>query len=535
MKNVKKLIALGLLIVMMVSMVACGASKSEPAANENAAAAAPGAASVTPDGKTQVNIGWNYAVTSLSPFQAESPAKNALRAGNVWEYMCCLDANGVLHNVLAKDWKMVDEEGYVYEVEMYDYIKDHAGNVIDAEDAIYCIEKIKADGNQSAIFNVLEKIEAIDQFTLKYTLNQNEFGTIEDILCYSLVVDKDAVVASGDDMATTFVGTGPYKVTSFVNSSTLTFEASDYWQKDDSLKNPYATQNVDIVNMVCIPESSQQEVALETGTVDFMYNMPGHTLKQMSELPYISHETLAGVNQYMFYLSAKGVFADERVREAFCYAVDAAAVNIGAYDGVQVLGNPGMANFGDYNTAWENEDYYPYNVEKAKQLLEEAGAVGAHVLIKATGDGVTMQELVHGYLIAAGFDAEIVNLELASYLTDAVNPDAYDVICITPNGNSNIQLWKIVYDQRNWESGTTVNGFKDDELQKLIETAASVDGHTPENMDALYKHIVDKAYIYHPFATGCMSMWRNDTCIKDVEFKYGVSPNFGGFTYTWNN
>ena len=531
-KNVKQLIAMVLMIVMMMSMAACGASGSKDAETNAQAAPAP---TVGPDGKTAINVGWNYAVTSLSPFQAESPAKNALRAGNVWEYLCALDADGVMQNVLAKDWEIVDEEGLVFEVEMYDYIKDHKGNVIDAEDAVYCINKIIAGGTQTAIFNAVDSVEAVDQFTLRYTLNQNDYGVIEDILCYSLVVDKDEVEASGDEMATNIVGTGPYKVTDFVNSSTLTFEAhEDYWQKDDSLKNPYAEQNVDIVNMVCIVESSQQEVALETGTVDFMYNMPGHCIRQLSSLSNISYDTLPGVNQYMFYLSANGVFADERVREAFCYAVDAEAVNIGAYDGTMVIGNPGMTNFGDYNSEWSNRDYYPYNVEKAKELLTEAGAMGTHVVIKATGDGVTMMELIQGYLNAAGFDAEIINLELASYLTDAVDPTAYDIICITPNGNSNIQLWKVVYDQRNWESGTTVNGFKDDELQKLIETAASVDGHTAENMDALYSHIVDKAYIYHPFATGTMSMWRNDTGIKDVDFRHGVIPNFGGFTYNWN-
>lgn len=545
-KKIVKLLALGLSAVMTASLTACGsgtnASSGDTGTETAASSGESGSASTaaigerkTDDGRTLLRLGWNYAITSLAPFQAESPAKNLFRSTSAFEALCYYTADGELVNLLAKDWHQTDEDGYEFEVEIYDYIHDWEGNPITADDVVFSIEQIKKSGNLNAIFNKLETVEKLDDYTIRLTMNQNEYGDIQDVLWYSTVVSQKAFEESGDEMATKMVATGPYKITDFVNSSSVTFERTeDYWQTDDSLKGPYAAQNVDVIEAVCITESSQQEVSLETGTIDFMQDMAGHSIQQLEGYDNIDYSINSAPNQYIWYLSANGPLANENLRKAVAYAIDADAVNEAAYEGVMIPSGWGMDIFSDYNTEWDKEEYYPYDVEKAKELISQEGAEGTHLRIVATGTGVTMDEVVQAYLIDAGFDVELVEEELATYLTDATDPTAYDIICITPNSTSNIGLWKIVLDQRNYEAGTTVNGFKDDELQSLLETAGSIEGHTQENMDKLYQYIVDRCYLYSTFNVSNVCMWRTDSGIVETAVQYGGLPYVGGFTYSWN-
>ena len=536
----------GLLAAAMVmGMSGCGStagtdSSAESSTSTASAADAQGATEElgerkTSDGKTQVNIGWNYAITSLAPFQAESPAKNLFRSSAVTEALCEYDENGELHNVLAKNWEQTDDDGYEFSVEIYDYIHDSNGNPITADDVVFSIEQIKKGGNLNAIYNKLDSVEKVDDYNLKFHMNQNEYGDIEDVLYYATVVSQKEFEASGDEMSTTLVGTGPYKVTDFVNSSTVTMEKNEnYWQTDDSLRGPHSAQNVDVIQAMCITENSQQEIALETGTIDFMMDMSGGSIKQLEGYSNIDHSISPSVNQYIFYFSAEGALANENLRKAVAYAIDADAVNQGAYENTMSPSKWGLDVFADYNSAWDEKPYYEYDLEKSKELIAQEGAEGTKLRLLATGTGVTMDEIIQGYLMEAGFDVELVEEELATYLTDATDPSAYDIICITPNSTSNIGLWKVVLDQRNYENATTVNGFKDDTLQEMIELAGSIDGHNEENMDALYDYITDKLYVYSTFGASCLCMWRTDGGIVDTAMGYGGVPYIGGFTYTWN-
>ena len=288
--KVKRLLAVGLAALMMISAAGCGSKDNGAQEAGNANTPAPAAESSaaigerhTADGRTQINVGWNYAITSLAPFQAESPAKNLLYSTAVFETLAKYDQDGIIQPSLAKEWTQIDEDGFVYEVRLFDYIKDSEGNPITADDVIFCIDQINKSGTQTAYYNKLDSVEKKDDYTLVFNMNSNEYGDFDMILNYCIVVSKDAFEKSGDEMATAIIATGPYKVTGFVNSSTVTIEKNEnYWQTDDTLKQPYAAQNVDVIEVTCIPEESQQEVALETGSIDFMNEMAAHSIDQLA-------------------------------------------------------------------------------------------------------------------------------------------------------------------------------------------------------------------------------------------------------------
>ena len=77
-----------------------------------------------------------------------------------------------------------------------------------------------------------------------------------------------------------------------------------------------------------------------------------------------------------------------------------------------------------------------------------------------------------------------------------LDPTAYDlVIDAAAGGDFIFSPWQLVYDQ-NRNNGTTANFFLDDQLQALLKTASSLDGFTPENLDAFQQYQKEQMYAY---------------------------------------
>lgn len=535
----KRFVAILLAVTMIFALAACG--RNNDAGNETKASVAPNEVtvatnpnSVTEDGKTKIRVAWPNELTSLSPFQAASPAFMAF-SNEVLEPLCQFDYNYKLHNVICKEWKQIDEEGYKFSIEIYDYVHDSAGNHITADDVIFSIDAKLNSGTQSFGFDKLESYTKTGDYTMEFVINDNGYGVIQQILTGTTVLSKKAFEESGDQMATSVIGTGPYKVTNFVNGSSLTTEAvEDYWQTDESLRGPYAVQNVDIIEKQFITENSQREVALETGTVDFAYNMSGSSVSLLSGNKNITYNAEPGHHVYTLIPSSAGPLADVRLRKAVYYAIDATAIVEAAFDGFAFESTFGLNYTDDFVDAWTEKDYYSYNPDKARELIAEAGAEGTTLRMLVVGSGEVMQQMVQAYLNDVGFNCEFVSLELATYLVDAYNPEAYDLVTITYTSPSTIQLYRVCMDKANYTVGT-MNGFVDDKLQEMLALAGSNEGHTDENMTALFEYAAfDQAYFYTPLQTCEISMWRADSGIEEVRYDSGLGPNFGSFTYIWN-
>lgn len=548
MKNrTRKILALALSFLLALSVAACGSEsadnaigESSPADTESQQAAGDAGETVntekiintTEDGKTIIKVAWPATLTSLAPFQASSPAKMSF-SNEVLEALGTYDYDYNFCNVIAKEWKQIDEEGYKFSIEIYDYVHDSEGNSITADDVLFSIDKCKESGAASTVFGDFVGATKIGDYTIEVELSNNSYGYIQQFLSSVFIVSQKAFEESSDEMATNVVGTGPYKVTEFVNGSSLTTEAvEDYWQTDEALRGPSAKQNVDVIQKVFISENSQREIALETGEVDFAYNMSGSSVTQLENNKNITYNAEPGHHVYTFIPSSAGVLADERLRQAVFYALDIDSIIASSFDGFAFPSNYGLAFTSDYNSEWDDEDYYDYNPEKAKELIQEAGAEGTHLRLIAVATN-PMAELVQAYLNAVGFDVEVDILELATYLTDAYNPEAYDLCTITYTSPTTIQTYKIMLDEANY-GGTTMNGFVDDELQNLLDIADNINGHSPESMENLHDYVVDKAYFYTPIRTCEVSMWRTDSAIVDISYGCDLAPLFGSFNYVWN-
>lgn len=94
-------------------------------------------------------------------------------------------------------------------------------------------------------------------------------------------------------------------------------------------------------------------------------------------------------------MSDSSVFKDDdNLRLALAYAIDKDGINVGVFNGngtaVKDFAN---ATYPDYNSEWDSEDYYDYDVDKAKEYLEQSNYDGSTLRLEYINSGMKRDDL----------------------------------------------------------------------------------------------------------------------------------------------
>ena len=235
----KKLLAMLLAVVMVLSLAACGSGK--PAADTPAAdaPAASGAASAG-DGKTTVHVALSGSVTEVAPYAATNEYAEPIR-NTVYETLFVKPTVSSTETipVIGKSWEMVDD--YPARVEIFDYVHDVDGNPITASDVVYSYQACAESGTQTDTAYI-ESMNVVDDYTFDIKLTEVSQPTMLKLLTHIVIVNEEAHKAN-PDLA---IGTSPYKLTAYTAGAEYVCEKTgSYWQTDESLISPYSQANVD--------------------------------------------------------------------------------------------------------------------------------------------------------------------------------------------------------------------------------------------------------------------------------------------------
>lgn len=188
------------------------------------------------------------------------------------------------------------------------------------------------------------------------------------------VIDMDAFLDMGvADFAVNPVASGPFRITSWSDQEQTSVRFDQSWR-------PAKIKNMRILN---VPEAATRVAALETGEIDIAYNLgpddaprvraAGHQV-MVEPSPFVASMGLFTVDfadKWGDSPSGKPPFADKRVRQAANYALNKEAMVDQLLGGMaQPASQPAVPTTFGYNPDLKP---YPYDPEKAKQLLAEAG------------------------------------------------------------------------------------------------------------------------------------------------------------------
>ncbi|MDR1468402.1 MAG: ABC transporter substrate-binding protein [Spirochaetaceae bacterium] len=487
-------------------VVFVGNQLSAGGGSQSGTSSAPAASSVA--GKSIVRVGIQFDPGTLTPFTARNAGMVATYR-SLYEYLIDRDTfGGEMVGCLMKSWKQVDN--VTYQITLYDYIVDSAGNKMKASDIKFSYDTAIASGTQPKL-SVIDTVSVVDQYTAAFKFKSPlALGDLEAVWSEIPVITEAAYKASPDKMATIPISTHAYKVTEVSAGSKIVLQKTGkYWQTDTSKMPLAAKSNVDTIEFHIIREAAQLVIALETGAIDITANI-GNARQVSRFQPGGNLANNFTVYNYMnnpcyvlLFNCAKGnVFADNgALRQAVAYAIDTKGIVDGVFGGNAVaLKAVGSSKYGDYIKAWDSKPYYEYDLAKAKSLMSQAGypngGLKLKLLVTNSEAIVNMATIIQGYLSQIGITAEIVPYEAAMFKSLQNDPTAYD-ICIDTYASTDyvVNIWKLSMDSRNY-NGRTVNFITDSKLQSQIEQSSTIQGHTAANIDALSTYLNDNMYIY---------------------------------------
>lgn len=225
--------------------------------------------------------------------------------------------------------------------------------------------------------DILASTEIVDEYTIKVTLTQS-FGAFINTLAHpACVCMSPTQIAAGSEVcASDPIGTGQYTFVEWIPGDHLTVQLNpDWWGYDAEICGGEALVESDAgfksVTFKPVTESATRVAMIQSGDAQLIWPVPSESIDSLREdsSVYLGSET-GDVVRYLMMNNQKEPFNDVRVRQAINYAIDK-----NAYIAVVKDGNAKVAEsvIGENVQYFKANEPYEYNIEKAKELLAEAG------------------------------------------------------------------------------------------------------------------------------------------------------------------
>jgi peptide/nickel transport system substrate-binding protein len=318
---------------------------------------------------------------------------------------------------LAESWEE-SEDGLSLILNLRQGVMFHNGREMTADDVVWSVEHAMNEDLGHHISDRFQRVagaEKIDDYTVK--INYSEVGPKLDAIATMHIFPQEAL----DTIEMVPVGTGPFKFEEWVpGDRVVATKFEDYWQEG----LPY----LDEVVIKPIPDSQSRMVNLLAGSIDVLRQVPLADKALLEEAPGVTVTTSPpGFFFYAFIMNInEPPFDNQLVRQAMNYAVDREKIAQTAFHGAQI---PVLEPYPETSWAYVPElaDYYTYDLEKAKELLAEAGysdGFETSMLIRDTAGAYLDQAQVYQQDLAAiGIEMELLPTENAEYFEKLIGSE----------------------------------------------------------------------------------------------------------------
>ena len=285
---------------------------------------------------------------------------------NVFEGLVRFDAAGEIVPALAESWSLSDDR-LELTFQLREGVVFHDGTPLQASDVVAKFERATDPDSGHTNPQYYDAIESVvgdeEAGTVTFRLSRPSQG-----LLYNLARPDSIIYPAGsaETQRTNPVGTGPFRFVEYLEGSEVRLEAfADYHQ--DGV--PY----LDAVTFRIIGDPNTRFAALQAGDVDLIGTaLPPEQFLQAQQDPNLKGtEGTATTEITLAMNNAREPFDDLRVRQAITHAIDKDAIVDGAMFGLGAVIGTHMSPAEPYYV--DLTDTYPYDPERARELLEEAG------------------------------------------------------------------------------------------------------------------------------------------------------------------
>lgn len=343
---------------------------------------------------------------------------------NIYETLTKINPDGSVTPLLAESWE-VSPDLTTYTFKLRKGVKFQNGEPFNAQAVKFSFDRAGSEKSTNKDKRTYANLstQVVDEHTVVVLTKEidPDFPFLMGQATAIIVEPKSA-----ETNATKPVGTGPYRLENWVKGSSITLSKWDGYRNAGAIKLKRATFRF-------IADPAAQVAALLAGDVDAFPRVTPRSVEQLKNNPKFQvvvsgsrAKTILAIN------NKKKPFDDVRVRRAVAAAIDRKAVIQGAGDGYgAAIGShyppsaPGYVDMTGVN---------PYNPEKAKALLKEAGVTGPlEVTITLPPPPYARQggEVIASQLAKVGITAKLQNVEWAQWLSNVYGNKNYDMTIIS--------------------------------------------------------------------------------------------------------
>ena len=341
----RKLFALLLVAVMILSLAACGKSKTAD--------------------KVEIAVAFSVVANGLDPISEDINTTISV-TNHIYDRLVELDVNFNWVPGVAKTWKQVDDKTWEFEINL-DHVFQN-GEKLTMDDVVFSIERL-ADIPKSQDVGVLVDSISYNGNILTVRTKEHNNSIMPRLLDFAVVVNKAYVEAGGDEDAQREaifmkpIGTGPYKVTEFIPGTSVILETWDGY--------PFTKPQIDKITITAIPDATNRYIAVESGQIQYaglITAMEVELANNNNDLSVYkgnsSHIIPFGFN------CQRAPFDNVNIRRAIIHALDLdsiCALN-GGRDKVGSMLFPGFSDL-----YMDSPGFPEFNLDMARQLLEAEG------------------------------------------------------------------------------------------------------------------------------------------------------------------
>lgn len=385
---------------------------------------------------------------------------------------------------LAESITQIDDT--TWEFKLRPGVKFHDGTEMTAHDVAFSINRYVQEGAMAGqtsprkdLLGPVTHAEAIDDYTVRVYMSQ-PWSVFLPYLVHHMVVPASV----GDGLVEDPIGTGPFKFVEWVRGSHIVLERFDeYYGGAPALGRSGPAPAKRVVFRV-IPENATRLAALMAGEIDIMAAVPVHAIPDIQRHPDLELRPVMGTRSYFTELNVRRPpFDDQRVRQAMNYAIDVNLIIDQLLDG---LGQP-LSTILSPLSFGHNDDLepYPYDPDKARQLLAEAGYRNGFTFELSVEDKRRDVAEAYAFMLSQiGVTARVRVWGDYNSMVEAMRRGELDAM-MTDWGDSTMDPTGIFVPKLRTGDRGNYGGYSNPEVDRLIALAESTSD--PEERAAAYR------------------------------------------------
>ena len=396
---------------------------------------------------------------------------------------------------LAESWT-VSKDGLHYTFKLRKGVAFHDGTPFNAEAVKFSIERQINPEHPAAkvgkypfanyFFGNVKAVEVVDPLTVEFVLKEPRASFLAVLTAGAAsVVSPSAVKKFGADYPSNPIGTGPFKFVAWERGQKVVLEKNPgYWR---------GPAKIERVIYRPIVEDQARLTELLTGALDLIVGTPPDYVGQLESSGKVT--LLKQVGAHVWYLginNQKKPFDDKRVRQAMNYAVNKDAIVRDVLKGTGSLSaGPVLPKTWGADTALKP---YPYDPERAKKLLGEAGYPSGFTTtlwVPESGSGmqspVAMSTVIQSNLKAVGINVTLQTMEWGAYLAKlrTKEQELFALSWMAGNEDPDMVMYPLLHSSQWTPNGPNRALYKNERFDDLLSQARQVTDQTKRA--ALYR------------------------------------------------